>query len=167
MKFKVSIEVSAGGNVKYETDEEGKLKVDRFLHTAIVFPGNYGQIEGTLGKDGDPLDVLILSEMPVEPGVVMECQPLGLLEMKDERGVDTKVIAVPILEIDPVYGKYDNINDIPQAISKEIVHFFKNYKSLEPGKWVKTGEYKPRSEAEKLIKEANDAFLKNTGQEDH
>ena len=162
MTFKVFIEVSAGGNVKYESDKSGNLEVDRFLHTAVVFPANYGSIENTLGKDGDPLDALVLSEMPVEPGVVMECQPLGLLEMKDEKGIDTKVIAVPTLEIDPVYGKYDNISDIPLPIQKEIVHFFKNYKSLEPGKWVKTGEFKPRSEAEKLIKEAYEAALEKS-----
>ena len=155
MTFKVFIEVGAGGNVKYEVDEKTKeLKVDRFLHSAIVFPFNYGSIEGTLGKDGDPLDALVLSEMPVEPGVVMECHPLGLLEMKDEKGGDTKIIAVPNVEIDPVYGKFDNINDIPKPTLKEIEHFFKNYKVLEPGKWVKIGKYQPRSEAEKKIKES-------------
>ncbi len=161
MNFEVIIEVNAGGNVKYELDNEGELKVDRFLHSAIVFPANYGSIQNTLGKDGDPLDALVLSEMPVEPGVAMKCQPLGLLEMKDEKGIDTKVIAVPTIDIDPVYGKYDNINDVPKPILKEIVHFFKNYKSLEPGKWVKTGEFQPRSEAEKLIKQSQEAFAKN------
>ena len=162
MNYRVTIEISAGGNVKYEMDEKsGDLKVDRFLHSAIVFPGNYGFIEGTIGKDGDPLDTLVLSEMPVEPGVVMECAPIGLLEMKDEAGSDTKIISVPTLEIDPVFGKYDNINDIPKPILKEIQHFFKNYKSLEPGKWVKIGGYKPRSEAEKLIKKSLKVNLEN------
>jgi inorganic pyrophosphatase len=152
MNFKVTIEVSAGGNVKYELDDKGDLKVDRFLHTAIVFPANYGSVQDTLGKDGDPLDALVLSEMPVEPGVVIECRPIGLLEMRDEKGIDTKIIAVPTIKIDPVYGKYDNISDVPKPVLKEIQHFFKNYKSLEPGKWVKIGDYKPRTNAEKLLR---------------
>ena len=153
MDIKVFIEVSAGGNVKYEVDEKTKeLKVDRFLHTAVVFPFNYGSIEGTLGKDGDPLDALVLSDQPVEPGVVMLCHPIGLLEMKDEKGIDTKIIAVPNEEIDPIFGKYDNINDVPEPTLKEIKHFFKNYKSLEPGKWVKVHRFLPRSYAEREVK---------------
>jgi inorganic pyrophosphatase len=155
MEIKVFIEVSAGGQVKYELDEKTKeLKVDRFLHTAIIFPFNYGSIEGAPGKDGDALDALVLSSEPVEPGVVIMCRPIGLLEMKDEAGIDTKIITVPIEKIDPVFGKFDNINDIPDATLKEIKHFFKNYKSLEPGKWVEVHRYRNRSEAEKLIKKA-------------
>lgn len=155
ISLKVYIEIGAGGNVKYELDEKtGELKVDRFLYTASVYPFNYGSIEGTLGKDGDPLDALVLSEHPVEPGVVMECHPIGLLEMTDEQGVDTKVISVPDEKIDPVYGKYDNINDVPGPTRKEIKNFFKNYKSLEPGKWVKVHEFLPRSQAEELIKKS-------------
>lgn len=155
IEVKVFIEVSAGGQVKYELDEKTKeLKVDRFLHTAIIFPFNYGSIEGAQGKDGDALDALVLSSEPVEPGVVIMCRPIGLLEMKDEAGIDTKIITVPIEKIDPVFGKFDNINDIPDATLKEIKHFFKNYKSLEPGKWVEVHRYRNRSEAEKLIKKA-------------
>lgn len=155
IEVKVFIEVSAGGQVKYELDEKTKeLKVDRFLHTSIIFPFNYGSIEGAQGKDGDALDALVLSSEPVEPGVVIMCRPIGLLEMKDEAGIDTKIITVPIEKIDPVFGKFDNINDIPDATLKEIKHFFKNYKSLEPGKWVKVHRYRNRSEAEKLIKKA-------------
>lgn len=155
IKIKVYIEVNAGGNVKYELDEQTKqLKVDRFLHSAIIFPFNYGSIENSKGKDGDPLDALVLSQKSVEPGTLIDCVPIGILEMTDEKGVDTKIIAVPNLSIDPVFGKYDNIEDIPEATRKEIKHFFKNYKSLEPGKWVKLGSYKNRSDAEKLIKKS-------------
>jgi inorganic pyrophosphatase len=153
--IKVYIEIGAGGNVKYELDEKtGELKVDRFLYTASVYPFNYGSIEGTLGKDKDPLDALVLSEHPVEPGVTMECHPIGLLEMTDEEGSDTKVIAVPNEKIDPVFGKYDNIDDVPEATLKEIKNFFKNYKSLEPGKWVKVRGFLPRSKAEELIEKS-------------
>ncbi|MGB6838704.1 MAG: inorganic diphosphatase, partial [Microgenomates group bacterium] len=132
MEIKVFIEVSAGGNVKYELDEKTKeLKVDRFLHSAIVFPFNYGSIEGTMGQDDDPLDALVLSGESVEPGVIMMCHPIGLLEMKDEAGIDTKIIAVPDEKVDPIFGKYKNIKDIPEPTLKEIKHFFRNYKSLE------------------------------------
>ena len=155
MNVKVFIEISAGGSVKYEVDEKTKeLKVDRFLHSAIVFPFNYGFIQGTRGKDGDPLDALVLSEKSVEPGVVMECCPIGLLEMEDEGGIDSKIISVPKEKIDPVYGEYKNINDVPEAKLKEIKHFFKNYKSLEPGKWVKLGSFRKRSEAERVVKKS-------------
>ena len=155
VEVKVFIEVSAGGKVKYELDEKTKeLKVDRFLHTAVIFPFNYGSIEGSMGQDGDPLDALVLSEEAVEPGVVMLCRPIGLLEMKDEAGIDTKIITVPIEKIDPVFGKFDNMNDVPEPTLKEIKHFFKNYKCLEPGKWVEVHRYRNRSEAEKAIKKA-------------
>ena len=159
MEIKVFIEVGAGGNVKYEIDEKTKeLKVDRFLHSAVVFPFNYGSIEGTMGKDGDPLDAVVLSAQAVEPGVVIECRPIGLLEMTDEAGVDTKIIAVPDERIDPVFGKYDSIDDVPEPTLKEIKHFFKNYKILEPGKWVRVHRFLSRSEAEKLIEKS---FVKN------
>lgn len=155
MDIKVFIEVSAGGRVKYEANEKThELRVDRFLHTAVIFPFNYGSIEGTRGLDGDALDALIVSSEPVEPGVTMICHPIGLLQMKDEAGIDTKIICVPNEEIDPVYGEYKSIKDIPDAILKEIRHFFKNYKSLEPGKWVKVRSFKGVKEAEKVIKKA-------------
>ncbi len=157
MEIKVFIEVSAGGKVKYELDEKtNELKVDRFLHTAVIFPFNYGSIEGSMGQDGDALDALVLSDEAVEPGVVMLCRPIGLLEMKDEAGIDTKIITVPLEKIDPVFGKFDNIDDIPEPTLKEIKHFFKNYKSLEPGKWVEVHRFRNRSDAEKLIKKATE-----------
>ncbi|MGB6882169.1 MAG: inorganic diphosphatase [Microgenomates group bacterium] len=156
MEIKVFIEVSAGGNVKYELDEKTKeLKVDRFLHSAIVFPFNYGSIEGTMGQDDDPLDALVLSGESVEPGVIMMCHPIGLLEMKDEAGIDTKIIAVPDEKVDPIFGKYKNIEDVPEPTLKEIKHFFRNYKSLEPGKWVKVGSFKNGTLAQKIIKKAS------------
>ena len=153
MNIKALIEVSAGGHVKYEVDEKTQeLQVDRFLHTALVFPFNYGSVKGTLALDGDPLDVLVLSREAVEPGVIIECHPIGLLKMTDEEGIDTKIIAVPGEKIDPIYGKYKNISDVPEPQLKEIKHFFKNYKSLEPGKWVKVRGFGKRADAEKEIK---------------
>jgi len=155
MDIKVFIEVSAGGRVKYELDEETReLRVDRFLYSAIIFPFNYGSIEDTKGQDGDPLDVLVLSLGSVEPGVVVMCHSIGLLEMKDEAGIDTKIIAVPLEKIDPVFGKFKSIKNVPEPTLKEIKHFFRNYKTLEPGKWVKVGSFKNNRLANKIIKKA-------------
>ena len=156
MDIKVFIEVSAGGRVKYELCEEtGQLKVDRFLHSSLIFPFNYGSIPGTRGADGDQLDVLVLSSDAVEPGVTISCRSIGVLGMEDEEGLDNKILAVPKVAIDPIFGKYRSIKDIPEPTLKEIKHFFKNYKSLEPGKWVKVGKYKDGGSAETLIKKAS------------
>lgn len=154
-KFKAFIEIPLGSSVKYEVDEKtGELTVDRFLHTAMSYPFNYGYVKGTKGKDGDPLDVCIFSSQPVVPGVVMKCHAIGLLEMEDEGGIDTKIFAVPDLKIDPFYGTWISINDIPDILKVRAKHFFDHMKELEPGKWVKTGGFKDASEAEKEIESA-------------
>ncbi len=155
MDFKVFIEIPSGSNIKYEAVEEtGELKVDRFLYTAFVYPFNYGFIKETKGEDGDPLDTIVLSSYPVQAGVVIKCHAIGLLEMEDEAGIDTKIIAVPDKKIDPVYGEHEDIKSIPEAIKTKIKHFFDHYKELEPGKWIKTGEYKGSEKANKIIQEA-------------
>lgn len=152
MDFDVLVEIPANGNIKYEIDEKTKkLRVDRFLHTAMFYPFNYGSIEGTKGKDGDPLDAVILSSYPVTPGVLMKCHAIGILEMEDEGGIDTKVISVPDKKIDPLYGVWTSIKEVPEPILNKIKHFFDHMKELEPGKWVKTGEYKDAKLAEKEI----------------
>ena len=153
--LKVFIEIPQGSAVKYEVDEEtGELTVDRFMFTAFVYPFNYGFIKGTKGEDGDPLDAIVLSSLPVVPGVIMKCKAVGLLEMEDEGGIDTKIIAVPDEKIDPVFGKYQSISDIPEMTLKKIKHFFDHMKELEEGKWVKTGDYKDKEEAEKEIEKS-------------
>ncbi len=152
MDFDVLIEIPLNGSVKYELDEKaGKLRADRFLHTAMVYPFNYGSIENTKGKDGDPLDGVIFSSNPVVPGVLMKCHPIGLLEMEDEGGIDTKIIMVPDKKIDPLYGVWTSIEDVPEHLLTKTKHFFDHMKELEPGKWVKTGEYKGQELAEKEI----------------
>lgn len=152
MEFKVFIEIPIGSGVKYEVDEEtGELKVDRFLYTAFRYPFNYGYIKGTKGGDGDPMDVVVLSSEPVVPGVVIKCHPVGVLETEDEEGIDAKVIAVPTAKIDPLYGTYENIKDIPESLLSKIRHFYENYKTMEPGKWVKVKDFKDASEAEKQV----------------
>ena len=152
MDFKAFIEIPLNSNIKYEVDEEtGELTVDRFLHTAMSYPFNYGYVKGTKGKDDDPLDVCIFSSLPVTPGVVMKRHAIGLLEMEDEGGIDTKIFAVPDKKIDPIFGVWTNIKDVPEIILLRTKHFFDHMKELEPGKWVKTGEFKDAPEAEKEI----------------
>lgn len=157
MDFEAYIEIGEGGSIKYEVDEKtGELMVDRFLHTAFTYPFNYGFIKNTKGEDGDPLDVLILSSKAVVPGVVMKCHAIGLLEMEDEEGVDTKIIAVPDKKIDPEYGVMVDIKEVSEFTLHKIKHFFENYKTLEPGKWVKLKEYKGKEAAQKEIESSKE-----------
>lgn len=151
----VFIEIPKGSNVKYELDKEtGFIFVDRFFYTAMVIPQNYGFISQTLGEDGDPLDALVLSSEPVAPGVVIPSRVIGLLEMEDEAGIDTKIIAVPTEKIDPLFGEYSDVSQIPAAVKNKIKHFFENYKTLEPGKWVKVKEWRGRKEALEAVRKA-------------
>jgi inorganic pyrophosphatase len=155
------IEIPAGSSIKYEIDEEtGMLMADRFLHTQMTYPTNYGFIVGTKGKDGDPEDVLVLSSQPVAPGVGIKGHVIGMLEMEDEEGIDTKIIAVPDKKVDPVYGLWESIDDVPTHIKDTIKHFFDHYKDLEPGKFVKTKGWKGAADAEKDIEEAMKALEK-------
>lgn len=149
----VFIEIPQNSSIKYELDKEsGVIFVDRFLYTAFSYPFNYGFVPGTLAEDGDPVDVLVLSDKQVAPGVVIPSIPIGMLEMEDEEGIDTKIVAVPTLKIDPIYGVYKDITDIPQAIKDKMKHFFEHYKELEPGKWVKIKDWKGKNEAIAAIK---------------
>ena len=149
------IEIPAGSSVKHEVDEEtGMLMADRFLHTQMTYPTNYGYIVGTKGKDGDPVDVLVLSSQGVVPGVGIKGHIIGMLEMEDEGGIDTKVLAVPDKKVDPLYGTWESIDDVPQHIKDLIKHFFDHYKELEPGKFVKTHDFKGRATAEKEVEES-------------
>ena len=149
------IEIPANSSVKYEVDEKsGMLMADRFLHTQMTYPTNYGYIVGTKGKDGDPVDVLVLSSQAVVPGVGIKGHVIGLLEMEDEEGVDTKILAVPDKKVDPIYGLWESIDDVPQHVKDRIKHFFDHYKDLEPGKFVKTHDFKGREAAEQEVNES-------------
>jgi inorganic pyrophosphatase len=149
----VFIEIPAGSSIKYELDKEsGVIFVDRFLYTAFSYPFNYGFVPGTLAEDGDPVDVLVLCDKEIAPGVVIPSTPIGMLEMEDEEGIDTKIVAVPTVKIDPLYGTWKDISDIPQPIKDKMKHFFEHYKELEPGKWVKIKDWKGKSDALAAIK---------------
>jgi inorganic pyrophosphatase len=118
------------------------------------FPFNYGFIPETLADDGDPVDVVVLSYASIFPGSLIKVIPIGVLEMEDEAGQDEKIIAVPLKKIDPFWGIYENIDDIPQIYKDQIKHFFENYKTLEPGKWVKIKNWLNKEKAEELINKA-------------
>ena len=151
----VFIEIPQGGSVKYELDKDsGVIFVDRFSFTAMSYPFNYGFVPGTMSKDGDPLDVLVISSQPVYPGCVISCRPVAMLEMEDEAGIDTKVIAVPTPKVDPFMTKIMDVMDLSDAVKNKIKHFFEHYKELEKGKWVKVKDWKDRTAAEKEIKES-------------
>jgi inorganic pyrophosphatase len=149
----VIVEIPQGGSpVKYELDKEsGAVFVDRFLHTAMFYPGNYGFIPHTLSDDGDPIDVLVVGQVSVVPGAVVRCRPIGALLMEDEAGLDEKIIAVPVDALHPFYTKVSSHDDLPPILCEQIAHFFSHYKDLEPGKWVKIVRWADAREAADLI----------------
>jgi inorganic pyrophosphatase len=138
-EFNVVIEIPAGSApIKYEMDKDaGVLFVDRFVSTAMSYPANYGFIPNTLSEDGDPADVVVITPYPVAHGAAVKCRPLGVLRMEDESGIDAKIIAIPTAKVCPLYANVTSLDDLPQLQIQQIVHFFENYKKLEPGKWVK------------------------------
>ncbi|HXL48043.1 MAG TPA: inorganic diphosphatase [Xanthobacteraceae bacterium] len=150
------IEIPLGGApVKYELDKvSGALMVDRFLHTAMFYPGNYGFIPHTLSADGDPCDVLVVTQVQVVPGAIVRCRPVGALLMEDESGRDEKIIAVPVDALAPFYKDVRGYRDLPPMMCEQIAHFFQHYKDLEKGKWVTIVKWLDVKHAEKLVLEA-------------
>jgi inorganic pyrophosphatase len=151
----VIIEVPVGGEpIKYEMDKDaGTLVVDRFLYTAMRYPGNYGFIPHTLSGDGDPCDVLVANTRAIVPGAVMSVRPVGVLLMEDEAGGDEKIIAVPSSKLTQRYDKVKTYSDLPEITLQQIQHFFEHYKDLEPGKWVKVLRWGNAEDAHQLILE--------------
>jgi inorganic pyrophosphatase len=137
--FNVVIEIPMNGDpVKYEVDKAtGAIFVDRFMSTSMHYPTNYGYVPQTLSGDGDPVDVLVITPVPLIPGVVVPCRPIGILKMEDEAGIDGKVLAVPIDKILSIYTQWQKPEDLNPMRLKTISHFFEHYKDLEEGKWVK------------------------------
>lgn len=147
------IEIPAHSSpVKYEVDKElNALLVDRFLSTAMFYPCNYGYIPQTLSEDGDPIDILVVTPIPVIHGAVIRCRPVGLLSMTDEAGVDTKLLAVPADKLTPLYKNIRSPQDFAPEVLGMIGNFFENYKALEPGKWVKVGGWEGPEAAHREI----------------
>lgn len=152
----VVIEIPADSSqVKYEVDKDsGLLIVDRFMPTSMHYPCDYGYIPATLAEDGDPVDVLVMTPYKVQAGCLIRCRILGMLNMTDEAGRDSKVLAVPIEKVCKQFAHIQKLEDIPQITRDSIVHFFENYKALEPEKWVKLDGWVGQEEATEMIKKA-------------
>jgi inorganic pyrophosphatase len=152
----VIIEVEIGGEpIKYEMNKEaGTLFVDRFLHTPMRYPGNYGFVPHTLSDDGDPIDVLVANTRPIIPGAVINVRPVGVLKMVDDGGADEKIVAVPSSKMTKRYVDVLDYTDLPKITLEQIQHFFEHYKDLEPGKWVKVEGWGDVNEAKRLILES-------------
>lgn len=138
-EINVIIEIPSHSDpVKYEVDKEtGAMFVDRFMNTAMHYPCNYGYIPHTLSEDGDPVDVLVVTPVPLISGSVIRCRPIGILNMTDEAGADAKLLAVPIDKLCTSYRKVKSLDDMPPMLLDQISHFFAHYKDLEANKWVK------------------------------
>ena len=151
--FNVVIEIPMHADpVKYEVDKEsGAIFVDRFMSTAMQYPCNYGYIPHTISPDGDPVDVLVIAQFALPPGVVVRCRPIGMLDMEDEAGGDAKVLAVPVDKLTPLYHGIVSTRDLPPITLDQISHFFAHYKDLEPGKFVKIRGWLGPEEAKKEI----------------
>lgn len=158
----VIIEVPLGSSpIKYEMDKEsGALFVDRFLHTSMYYPANYGFIPHTLSDDGDPADVLVVGRRAITPGAVIAVRPVGVLLMEDESGGDEKILAVPASRLHPFYDNVNEYSDLPKILLDQIQHFFAHYKDLEPNKWVKILGWEGKEVAKKLIVKALEAAKK-------
>ncbi len=150
------IEIPAGGvPVKYEIDKaSGALFVDRFLHTAMFYPANYGFIPHTLSDDGDPCDILVVSQVAVVAGSVIRSRPIGALLMEDEKGADEKIIAVPADDLHPFYANVRSYWHLPKVLCDQIEHFFAHYKDLERGKFVSNTRWVEADDAAAKIEEA-------------
>ena len=147
--------------VKYEVDKEsGAIFVDRVLSTPMRYPCNYGYVPNTLCGDGDPADVLVVLPLPLVPGSVIRCRPVGVLKMTDESGEDAKVVAVPHSKLTKEYDHIQDVNDLPELLKAQIKHFFERYKELEAGKWVKVEGWEDKAAAEAEILASAERYSK-------
>ena len=145
--------------VKYEVDKEtGAIFVDRILSTPMRYPCNYGYVPQTLGGDGDPADVLVVLPLPLVPGAVIRCRPVGVLKMSDEAGSDEKLLAVPVAKVFNGYTHVEHLHQVSPHWLERIGHFFEHYKDLEKGKWVKVEGWGDAAEAKQILAEAIERY---------
>lgn len=150
----IEVSMNSSDPVKYEMDKEsGAIFVDRFIATPMYYPCNYGFIPHTLSDDGDPCDVLVVSDFPVIAGAVMAVKPVGVLMMEDEKGMDEKIIAVPAIKLNSQFEAIESYEQLPPNLIAKIKHFFEHYKDLEKGKWVKVTGFESAAKARQLIEE--------------
>ena len=159
----VIIEVPLGGQpIKYEMDKDaGTLVVDRFLYTPMSYPGNYGFVPHTLSEDGDPIDVLVVNTRELVPGCVINVRPVGVLIMEDQAGQDEKIIAVPSHALTKRYDDVLDHTDLPDITMQQVEHFFEHYKDLEPGKWVRIGDWHGTEKAKQLVVESIERAMRH------
>ncbi|MBI2085250.1 MAG: inorganic diphosphatase [Candidatus Aenigmarchaeota archaeon] len=156
-EINVVVEIPKGSRNKYEYDKEkGVFILDRVLRSPFHYAGDYGFVPRTLCGDGDALDVIVLVDQPSFPGCVINARPVAMMLMKDEKGTDEKILAVPV--DDSRYDEMVSMATVPAHILKEIAHFFEQYKALEKGKWAKVEGWKSAEEAKKLITTSMKAF---------
>ncbi|MBT3620012.1 MAG: inorganic pyrophosphatase [Porticoccaceae bacterium] len=157
----VVIEIPANHDpIKYEVDKESDaIFVDRFVATPMFYPANYGYVPQTLSEDGDPLDVLVVTPYPVMPGAVIRSRVVGVLNMSDESGIDAKLLAVPHSKLTKIYDHVKEASDLPELLIQQIVHYFENYKSLEPGKWVKVDGWDDAAAAKREVLASRERHL--------
>ncbi len=149
------IEIPQGSGIKYEYKPElDNVVVDRFLFTSMVYPTNYGFALSTKAKDGDPLDILVISQQPIESGSIIKCRAVGIAVMSDEEGSDNKIIAVPVEKVDPSFSNIKDIDDVPQYMKDKIKHFFEHYKELEKGKHMDFDKFDSKEVALQNLKES-------------
>lgn len=154
-KINAIIEIPYGSSVKYELDKEsGAVFVDRVMASAVFYPANYGFIANTLADDGDPVDILVLNEYPIQAGAVIPCRLIGVLVMEDESGMDEKLLALPTSKVDARYEDIKSLDDVPKATLAKIKNFFETYKILEKDKWVKVQDFKDSKAAVEILEKA-------------
>lgn len=154
-KINAIIEIPYGSSVKYELDKEsGAVFVDRVMASAVFYPANYGFIANTLADDGDPVDILVLNEYPIQAGAVIPCRLIGVLIMEDESGMDEKLLAVPTSKVDARFEDIKSLDDVPKATLSKIKNFFETYKILEKDKWVKVQDFKDTKAAVAILEKA-------------
>ena len=163
-EINVIIEIPMHGEpVKYEVDKEtGALFVDRFMATPMYYPANYGYVPKTLSEDGDPVDVLVVTPVPLISGSVIQCRVVGVLKMTDESGVDAKILAVPKDKLCTLYRDVQSYEQLPKPTLLSIEHFFSHYKDLEEGKWVKIDGWDGVEAARKEIIDSVERFQTNS-----
>jgi inorganic pyrophosphatase len=159
----IIIEIPAyAAPVKYELDKKsGLLSVDRFLSTSMVYPANYGFVPSTLCDDGDPLDALVVTPLPLAHGCLIRARPVALLEMTDEKGADSKIVAVPTADIYAGYRDARSADDLPGGLKEQITHFFEQYKAFEPGKWVEVRGWAPLERAREEVLASIEHYERN------
>jgi inorganic pyrophosphatase len=161
-EINVVVENVKGSSNKIEYDnEKGYFSLDRVLYSPVFWPFDYGFIPRTWHEDEDPVDVVLLTTYPTFPGCVVKARPIGVIIMEDEKGVDDKIVAVPVK--DPRFKNIKSINDLNEHFKKEIQDFFESYKRLEPGKFVKFKEWQDVEKAKEIIEKAKEAYKKKFG----